>query len=108
MQRLITVKFLSARVPREDHFGGGASYAKATPHYFQEHTVVVVTQLPLRFTLRSVDYARRIAKWSSVLGASDVGCVPRAFVKGLTLTGLVVWFAEFPSEKEAKGQTRIF
>ena len=102
------VKFLSTRVPREDHFGGGASYAKATPHYFQEHTVIVVTQLPLRFTLRSVDYARRIAKRSSVLGASNVGCVPRAFVKGLTLTGLVVWFAEFPSEKEAKGQTRIF
>ena len=108
MQRLITVKFLSARVLREDHFGGGASYAKAPPHYFQEHTIIVVIQLPLRSTLRSVDYARRIAKRSSVLGASDVRCVPNALVKGLTLTGLVVRFAEFPSEKEAKGQTRIF
>ena len=81
---------------------------KATPHYFQEHTVVVVTQLPLKSTLYNVDYARRIAKRSSVLGASDVRCVPRALVKGLTLMGLVVQFAEFPSEKEAEGQTRIF
>ena len=103
MQRLITVKFLSARVPREDHFGGGASYAKATPHYFQEHIIIVVTQLPLRSTLRSVDYAGRIAKRSVVLGASDVRCVPRALVKGLILAGPVVWFAKFPSEKEAKG-----
>ena len=108
MQRLITIKFLSARVPREDQFGGGASYLKAAPHYFQEHTVIVVTQLPFRSTLRSVDYVRRIAKRSAVLGASDVRCVPRALVKGLTLTGLVVRFAELLSEKEAEGQTRIF
>ena len=108
MQRLITVKLLSTRVPREDHFGGGASYAIATPHYLQEHTVIVVTQLPFRSTLRSVDYARRITKRSAVLGVSNVRCVPRALVKGLILRGLVVRFAKFPSEKEAEGQTRIF
>ena len=32
------------------------------PHYFQSHTVVVLTQLPLRSLLRSADYTRRIAK----------------------------------------------
>ena len=32
------------------------------PHYFQEHTVVVLTQLPLRTLLRSADYTGRIAK----------------------------------------------
>ena len=32
------------------------------PHYFQAHTVVVLTQLPLRALLRSVDYMGRIAK----------------------------------------------
>ena len=32
------------------------------PHYFQAHTVVVITQLPLRALLRSVDYTRRITK----------------------------------------------
>ena len=32
-------------------------------HYFQAHTVVVLTQLPLKSVLRSADYTRRIAKW---------------------------------------------
>ena len=32
------------------------------PHYFQAHTVVVLTQLPLKSVLRSADYTRRIAK----------------------------------------------
>ena len=31
------------------------------PHYFQAHTVVVLTQLPLKSVLRTVDYAGKIA-----------------------------------------------
>ena len=82
--------------------------AQKVPYYFQEHTIVVVTQLPLRSTIRSIDYRERIAKRSTVLKASYVKYVPRAIVKGLVLAGLVIRFVEFPSEKEAKGQSRIF
>ena len=32
------------------------------PHYFQSHTVVVLTQLPFRSLLQSADYTGRIAK----------------------------------------------
>ena len=32
------------------------------PHYFQAHTVVVLTQLPLKALLQSADYTGRIAK----------------------------------------------
>ena len=32
------------------------------PHYFQSHTVVVLTQFSLRSLLRSADYIGRIAK----------------------------------------------
>ena len=32
------------------------------PHYFQAHTVVILTQLPLKSVLRSADYTGRIAK----------------------------------------------
>ena len=32
------------------------------PYYFQAHTVVVLTQLPLKSVLRSADYTGRIAK----------------------------------------------
>ena len=32
------------------------------PHYFQAHTVIVLTQLPFRSILQSADYTWRIAK----------------------------------------------
>ena len=32
------------------------------PHYFQAHTIVVLTQLPLQSLLRKADYTRRITK----------------------------------------------
>ena len=52
------------------------------PHYFQAHTVVVLTQLPLKVILRSADYTRRIAKWGTILGAFDIKYMPRTSVKG--------------------------
>ena len=74
------------------------------PHYFLAHTVIVLTQLPLKATLRNADYTRRIAKWGTILGASNIKFMPRTFVKGLVLAGLVARFAEFPLEKEAENQ----
>ena len=38
------------------------------PYYFQAHTIVILTQFPLRVILRSADYTGRIAKWGTVLG----------------------------------------
>ena len=38
------------------------------PHYFQAHTVVVLTQLPLKSILRSANYIGRVAKWGTILG----------------------------------------
>ena len=42
------------------------------PYYFQAHTVVVLTQLPLKAILRSTDYTGRIAKWDTILRAFDI------------------------------------
>ena len=64
------------------------------PHYFQAHTVVVLTQLPLKSILRSVDYTGRIAKWGTILGAFDIKCMPCASIKGQVLIDLVAEFAE--------------
>ena len=33
------------------------------PYYFQAHTIIVLTQLPLQSLLRKSDYTGRIAKW---------------------------------------------
>ena len=63
-------------------------------HYFQAHTIVVLTQLPLRAILRSADYMGRIAKWGTVLGAFDIKYMPRTSIKGQILVDLVAKFAE--------------
>ena len=52
------------------------------PHYFQAHTVVMLTQLPLKSILRSADYTGRIAKWGTILGAFDIKYMPRTSIKG--------------------------
>ena len=71
-------------------------------HYFQAHTVVVLTQLPLKSVLWSVDYIGRIAKWGTILGAFDIKYIPRTSVKGQVLVDLVAEFAELPEEAEVK------
>ena len=98
------IKVPSVRVPREDHFGGGACYTKASPLFLRTHIVIVITQPLLRSTLRSTDYAGRIAKWGTVLGASNIKYMPHTSVKGLVLVGLVAWFTKFLLKKEAENQ----
>ena len=76
------------------------------PHYFQSHTVVVLTQLPFRSLLRSADYtqriAERIAKWGTILRAFDIKYMPYTFVKGQVLADLVVEFAETLFEEKVE------
>jgi len=64
------------------------------PHYFQAHTVIVFTQLPLKAVLKSADYTGRIAKWGTILGAFDIKYMPRTSVKGQVLADLVAEFTE--------------
>ena len=70
------------------------------PHYFQSHTIVILTQLLLRSLLQSVDYTRRIAKQGTILGAIDIKYMPRTSVKGQVLADLVAEFAETPLEEK--------
>ena len=52
------------------------------PHYFKAHTVIVLTQLPLKSVLRIADYTRRIVLWNTILGAFDIKYMPRISIKG--------------------------
>ena len=69
------------------------------PHYFQAHTIVVLTQLPLKTILRSADYIGRVAKWGTILGAFDIEYMLRTSIKGQVLANLVVEFTEPPIEE---------
>ena len=73
-------------------------------HYFQAHTVVVLTHFPLRDLLWSADYTKRIAKWGKILGAFDIKYLPRISVKGQVLADLVVKFAKSPLEVEVEAE----
>ena len=69
------------------------------PYYFQAHTVVVLTQLPLKVILRSADYTGRIAKWGTILKAFDIKYMPRTSIKRQVLVDLVAEFTEPPIEE---------
>ena len=64
------------------------------PHYFQAHTVVVLTQLPLKAILQSANYTGRIAKWSTILGAFDIKYMPRTSIKDKSSQ---IWWANSPN-----------
>ena len=68
------------------------------PHYFQPHTMVVLTQLPLKSILKSADYTGRVAKWGTMLGAFDIKYMPHTSIKGQVLADLVAEFVECPEE----------
>ena len=72
------------------------------PHYFQSHTVVVLTQLPLRSLLQSADYTGRIVKWGTILRAFDIKYMPRISVKCHVLADLVAEFIEAPIEESGE------
>lgn len=51
------------------------------PHYFQVHTVWVLTEHPLQSLLRRSDFTKRIAKWGVRVGTFDVRFRPRNSIK---------------------------
>jgi hypothetical protein len=51
--------------------------AKKLPHYFQAHTMIVLTEHRLKAVLRSADFSGRISKWGAQLGAYDIRYQPR-------------------------------
>ena len=69
------------------------------PHYFQAHTVVILTQLPLKTILRSANYTGRIAKWGTIRRAFDIKYMPRTSIKEQVLADLVAEFTEPPVEE---------
>ena len=77
------------------------------PHYFQAHTVVVLTQLPLKSVLRSADYTGRVAKWGTILGAFDIKYMPRTSIKGQVLVDLVAEFVKCPNEVEMGSEALV-
>ena len=69
------------------------------PHYFQAHTVVILTQLPLKAILQSTDYTGKVVKWGTILWAFDIKYMPCTSIEGQVLVDLVAEFTEPPLEE---------
>ncbi|XP_075665736.1 uncharacterized protein LOC142635475 [Castanea sativa] len=63
------------------------------PHYFQAHTVYVLTEYLLQSLLKRSDFTGRIAKWGTRLGSFDIRYRPRSLVKGQVLVDFIVEFS---------------
>ena len=81
MQRLIMVGSSSYQQESLERTISTVVHAtRKLPHHFQEYTVIVITQLLIRATLRGTDYAEKVAKCGTVLGVSDIKYMSRTFV----------------------------
>jgi type IV secretory pathway VirB6-like protein len=54
-------------------------------HYFQEYSILVVTDYPLCDILRNQDATRRISKWAVELGALNIDFKPQIAIKSQAL-----------------------
>jgi ribonuclease HI len=69
--------------------------SKKLPHYFQAHTMIVLTSLPLKALFKSSDFSSRISKWGAHLGAYNVRYKSRITIKAQVLADFI---AEFTPE----------
>src|SRR6266540_330479 len=68
-------------------------------HYFQAHTIRVVTFYPLERVLRNREAIGRVAKWAIKLGAFDIQFVSAHTIKSQALADFVAEWTSPPSEK---------
>ena len=62
-------------------------------HYFHAHTIVVLTEFPLKALFEHADFSGRILKWAVELGQFDVKFQPRTAIKAQTLADFVAEFS---------------
>ena len=63
------------------------------PHYFQAHTVYVLTEYPLQSLIKRFDFTGQIAKWGTQLNSFDIRYRPRSSVKDQVLVDFVAEFS---------------
>ena len=63
------------------------------PHYFQAHTIYILTEYPLQLLLKIYDFTGRIAKWGTRLDSFDIRYKPRNLVKGQVLADFIIEFS---------------
>ena len=68
--------------------------ARKLKPYFQAHTIIVLTDQPLRRAMSSPEVARRMALWVIELNEFDIQYRPRTMIKGQAMADFIAEFAQ--------------
>jgi len=63
-------------------------------HYFESHTVTVITSFPLSEIVHSKDATRRTAKWALELMDQGIAYAPRTAIKSQVLADFIAEWTE--------------
>ena len=63
-------------------------------HYFQGHSITVVSKAPLGDIINNADATGRVAKWGIELAAFDISYKPRTAIKSQALTDFIADWTE--------------
>ncbi|GKE26338.1 reverse transcriptase domain-containing protein [Tanacetum coccineum] len=66
------------------------SASKRLKRYFQAHTIIVITDQPIKHILSNLEVTGRLLKWSFELEEHDIHYRPRTSVKGQILADFIV------------------
>ncbi|GKA07400.1 reverse transcriptase domain-containing protein [Tanacetum coccineum] len=64
--------------------------SKRLKRYFQAHTIIVITDQPIKQVLSKLEITGRLQKWSIKLGKYDIQYRPRTSVKGQIVADFIV------------------
>ena len=73
-------------------------------HYFETHTIIVKTNLPIKNVLRKLQMSGRMAKWPIKLIAYDIKYEPRTAIKSQALADFV---ADFSSDLQREAELEV-
>ncbi|XP_050290503.1 uncharacterized protein LOC126728762 [Quercus robur] len=83
--------------------------ARRLKPYFQAHTIIVLTDKPLRKAMNSPEAARRMALWAIELSEFDIQYRPRTAMKGQAVADFIAEFTLREDQlEEVKEQWKIY
>ncbi|GJY31189.1 reverse transcriptase domain-containing protein [Tanacetum coccineum] len=83
------------------------SASKRLKRYFQAHTIVVVTNQPIKQLLSSSEISGRMLKWKFLLEGYDIQYRPRTAIKGQILADFIVERPEEESPDELMTEPEV-
>ena len=72
---------------------------------FQVHSIVVMTDQPIRKTMNKIDAAGRLIQWAIKLGQFDIEYWPRAAIKDQVLADFIAEFTYLYKEEKLPMET---